>query len=222
MKRIIVLGAGGHGQVVADILLAMAQKANDLVVAGFLDDNPQLWDRTLLGLAVLGPPDALSKIAHDGVIVAIGDNKTRIRITSDLLARGECLVSAIHPHAVLGTDVQVGAGSMICAGVVVNAVTIIGQSVILNTGCTVDHHCMVGSYSHVAPGAHLGGEVTVGEGSLIGIGASILPCRRIEAQAIVGAGAVVIDDVPTACTVVGVPGRRVSGRTRVLRSPSSR
>jgi sugar O-acyltransferase (sialic acid O-acetyltransferase NeuD family) len=205
MKRIIILGAGGHAQVVADIIFAMSQSRADVIAAGFLDDDPCLWATSLLGIPVLGGLSTLREVSHDGILVAVGDNRTRARITRDLQACGETFFSAIHPRAVIGTGVRIGQGVVICAGVVVNTATEIGDGVVLNTGCTVDHHCRIGAFGHIAPGVHLGGEVAVGEGTFVGIGASVIPRRCIGAWAAVGGGAVVIRDVPDGLTVVGVP-----------------
>jgi len=207
VRHILILGAGGHAQVVADIILAMSRDGRELLVSGFLDDDSRLWKRSLLGIPVLGPLGSLREFPHDGIVVAIGDNRTRCRIHVSLTEGGETLVATVHPRAVLGTGVRIGLGSMVCAGVVVNTDTEVGESVILNTGCTVDHHCLIGSYSHVAPGVHLGGGVILGEGAFVGIGASVIPRRRIGTWATVGAGAAVIRDVPDGETVMGVPAR---------------
>jgi sugar O-acyltransferase (sialic acid O-acetyltransferase NeuD family) len=207
VKSVLVLGAGGHGQIVADILLAMAREGCAVEAVGFLDDDASLHGKTFLGIPVLGPRSALRSFHHDSLVVAIGDNRKRSLIVREVLESGERLVSAIHPKAVIARDVSVGAGSMICAGVVVNTATFIGEAAILNTGSTVDHHNAVGPYSHIAPGAHLGGNVTIAEGAFIGIGAAILPRCRVGAWATVGGGAAVTRDVPDGQTVVGVPAR---------------
>ena len=96
---------------------------------------------------------------------------------------------------------------MISAGAVVVTASRIGRGVILNTGCTVDHHSVIGDYAHIAPGAHLGGEVSVGALSIVGIGAVVLPRCRVGAGCTIGAGAVVTADVPDGATAVGVPAR---------------
>ena len=210
MKRIVILGAGGHGQVVADILLAMAEASSSFSVVGFLDDDPSNWGKQFLGLTVLGPLKSISDIPHEGVVAAIGNNKARSQVVSSLHEQGEHLISATHPRAVLGTGVRIGPGSMICAGVVVNTGAEIGEGVILNTGSTVDHHCRIGRCSHIGPGAHLGGDVVIGEGVLVGIGAAVLPSRRIGSWSVVGAGATVTEDIPDGWTVVGKPARRVA------------
>ena len=175
----------------------------------FLDDEEA--GQTVFGLKVLGRLDELARVPHDAVIVAIGDNRARAEVLGRL--RSENVVSAIHESTVVARSVEIGAGTMIGPGVVVNPLVRLGEGVILNTGCTVDHHGHIGSYVHVAPGAHLGGNVELGEGAFVGIGASIAPGVRVGAWAIVGAGAAVVSDVAAGTTVVGVPARPLAKGT---------
>ncbi len=206
-QRILIIGAGGHGQVVADILLQAITGGSNCRPIGYLDDNPHRHGQRLLGLPVMGPLAALADIPHDGIVIAIGDNHTRAHLFAELTARGERLVSAIHPSAIIAADVVIGPGTMICAGVIVNPGSVIGANVILNTGCTIDHHNQIGDHAHIAPGVHTGGEVVIGTGALIGIGAIVMPRRRVGSWSIVGAGALVQRDVTDAATVVGIPAR---------------
>ncbi len=207
MIRVMILGAGGHAHVVADILLRAHEAGANCQPIGFLDDNSSLTGTAIIDLPVLGTIAQLAEFDHDALIVAIGDNRTRARIFESVRARGEHIVNAIHPAAVLAPDVRLGEGVMICAGVVVNTGTVIGDNVILNTGCTVDHHNHIGHHAHIAPGVHLGGDVTIGQGTLVGIGATVIPQRTIGAWSVIGAGSVVTKDIPAYATAVGVPAR---------------
>ncbi|MCJ2165734.1 MULTISPECIES: acetyltransferase [unclassified Pseudodesulfovibrio] len=201
--NILIIGGGGHARVVADILLSM----EDMEPLGYV--TPDACPGTLgpLGLAVLGDDTCVAGLDHDGVVVAVGDNRLRHRIFARLVGAGETLVNAVHPSAIIARDVEMGVGCMVCAGAIVNTGTIVGDNVILNTGCVVDHDCTISGHAHVAPGVKLAGNVVVGAGALVGVGASVIPSVLIGEEAVVGAGAVVVDDVPPRQMVMGVPAR---------------
>jgi sugar O-acyltransferase (sialic acid O-acetyltransferase NeuD family) len=209
MLNVLILGAGGHAQVVADILMRAHNAGEQIELVGFLDDDSVSHGRTMLGLPVLGSIRDLACIVHNALIVGIGDNRTRKRLFDQMQQQGESSIIAEHPTAVVAPDVSIGPGTTICAGVVINPGSVIGANVILNTGCTVDHHNRIGDHAHIAPGVHLGGAVHIGEGTLVGIGATIVPNRRVGPWSTVGAGAVVVDDIPASVVVVGVPARVV-------------
>ena len=208
--KVLIVGAGGHGQVVADILLAQRAAGHDVDVVGYLDDDAALQGAERLGIRVIGPLRVRSTIPHDAVIVAVGDNTRRARLTRELT--GATALIARHPSAVVASEAAIGDGSMICARAVVGCASRIGRGVILNTGCTVDHHAQIEDFVHVAPGVHLGGNVSIGQEALVGIGAVVLPGVSIGRGAIVGAGAVVTRDVADRTTVVGVPAAGLRAR----------
>jgi sugar O-acyltransferase (sialic acid O-acetyltransferase NeuD family) len=216
---ILIVGAGGHGQVVADIFRACrdAGVASDQVA--FLDDDRACHGRSLIGSPVIGPVSRSSDIPHDAVIVAIGDNLTRARVFLRFADAGEQMAIGAHPRGTVAGDVILGPGSVVCAGAVINTGTTIGCNVIVNTGATVDHHSVIGAHAHIAPGVHMGGAVHVGDGALVGIGATVLPGVRIGEWSTVGAGAVVTADVPPHATVIGVPARVLTA-TRAVSSLS--
>ena len=164
--------------------------------------------KQFLTLPVLGTIDQVSTIAHDAVIVAIGDNRTRQRLFETLYQQNASWWRAA--SAIVAPDVEIGPGSMICAGAIINPGSTVGTNVILNTACTADHHNHIAAHAHIAPGVHLGGEVTVGSGALIGIGATVMPGCHIGALSVIGAGAVVIHDIPDGTTAVGVPARALA------------
>lgn len=205
--KIVVLGASGHGQVVADILFQMWTKGREMEIVGFLDDDPELKGRRVLGLPVLGPLADLPATPHDAVILGIGDNRDRARVYAELVAARKRFVTAIHPSAVLAPDVIVGQGAVLAAGAVANPGAVIGENAILNTCCSIDHHCQIAPHAHIAPGAHLAGRVSVGEGAFVGIGSCAVPGIAIGAWSVVGAGAAVTASVPDGITVAGVPAK---------------
>jgi sugar O-acyltransferase (sialic acid O-acetyltransferase NeuD family) len=205
--NVLVLGAGGHTTVVADILMRARDAGEQINPMGYLDDNTEAQGHNLLGLPVLGKITDLEHVAHDAAVIAIGENQTRRRLFDQLQRQGERFAVAKHPGAVIAPDVSIGPGAVICAGVVINPGSIIGANVILNTGCTVDHHNRIGDHAHIAPGVRLGGEVQIGEEALVGIGAAVLPHCRIGPWCVVGAGAVVLNDIPEGAVAVGVLAR---------------
>ena len=206
--NVLLLGAGGHGQVVADVIRSQEHAGEDVRFLGYCDDRAGAL-RASLGTEILGTLSESGAIQHDAVIVTIGDNSIRRRIFELATQRGARMTIAKHPSAIVARDARVHDGSMICAGVVINTQAVIGANAIINTAASVDHHCRIGDHVHLAPGVRLGGDVEVGEGALVGIGAVVLPGKRIGAWATVGAGAVVIDDVAPNATVVGVPAKRI-------------
>ena len=209
MAGVLVLGAGGHAQVVGDILIQAFSKEGEHELIGFLDDDPALIGLEILRKPVLGTLSQINEFAHDDIIIGIGGNKMRSLIFEKHKAQGEHFINAVHPDAVLASNVKLGEGIVICAGVVVNTGTVIGDNVILNTGCTVDHHNNIGNHAHIAPGVHLGGEVTIGDGALVGIGAIVMPQRRVGSWSVVGASALAHRNVPSHVSALGIPAQVV-------------
>jgi len=205
---VLILGAGGQGRVVLDILRAAGQYQP----AGFVDADPGLTGTQITGLDVLGQIDSLPRLRQQNIsraIVAIGDNRARLGFAQLLLEQGFELVNAVHPRAHLALGVRVGQNVVIAAGAMVCTQATLDDSVIINTGAIVDHECQIGRGVHIAPGAVLAGRVRVEEGAFVGLGARVIQRLTIGAFATVGAGAVVLEDVPADITVVGVPARRL-------------
>lgn len=208
-RRCVILGCGGHGRVVLDILM----NAGQYDAIGFVDSNPQMAGRRVDGIQVLGPPTELPRIRDEldaaRAIIAVGDNGARRALADHVEAMGFTLINAIHPSANLARNVTLGRNIVIAAGALVCAHCQIGDSVILNTGCLVDHESLIGTATHICPGARLAGRVTVESGAFVGIGATIIQSIRVGFEAVVGAGAVVTEDVAPMSTVVGVPAREI-------------
>lgn len=206
---VVIIGAGGHGRVVRDILSAEGKYR----AVGFLDADPALAGEWVDGLEVLGHVNLLPKLRRQkvkGIIIGIGDNRTRQQYAHLVEQDGGFeLINAIHPAAVVSPGATIGRNVVIAAGAVISTSARLSDSVIVNTNAVVDHECLIAPAVHIAPAAVLAGRVSVGIGALVGLNATILPCLHIGEEAIIGAGAVVIDDVPPHATVVGVPARLI-------------
>jgi len=208
-RSCLILGCGGHGRVVLDILMQGTQ----FEPVGFVDSNREYAGRRIDGIPVVGHPDQLAdfraSLNVDRAIVAVGDNGIR-RVFADRLERqGFELINAIHPSANLARNVTLGRNIVVAAGALVCAHCQIGDSVILNTGCIIDHESLIGTATHVCPGGRVAGRVTIESGAFVGIGATIIQSIRVGCEAVIGAGAVVIADVAPMSTVVGVPAREI-------------
>ena len=192
-NRIVILGAGGHGRVAADI--AGLCRYEEIL---FLDDAD------IPGTA--GKTADYMKFAENAdFFVAVGNNSVRRKLQRMLWSNGCSVVSLIHPSAVLGSNVRIGVGTVVMAGVIINTGASVGDGVILNTACSVDHNCRIGDFSHVSVGAHLAGTVTLGNQVFIGAGATVINNITVTDGCIVGAGAVVIRNISDKGTYVGVP-----------------
>lgn len=203
-KTVYVIGAGGHAKVVVSTL-----QTAGYVVKALFDDDQSLWGKRIFGIPVCGPIDELKDMKTVQTVVAIGDNKTRRRIV-------QCLpqanwVTVIHPAAYVHASAMLGSGTVVFAGAVIQPEAHVGTHVIVNTGATIDHDCNLANYVHLCPGAHLAGNVVLKEGVFFGIGAVGVPGIKIGAWTVVGAGAVVICDLPENVTAVGVPARPTKG-----------
>jgi sugar O-acyltransferase (sialic acid O-acetyltransferase NeuD family) len=205
---LVVLGAGGHGKVVAD-----AARAAGIHVVAFADADPARRGTRLLGLPVLdGELEALRAFCErEGAqtVVAIGENATRRRVFEALRAGGVPLANVVHPSAVLAPEVTLGVGVVVMAGVIVNVSSVIGDNAILNTGVRLDHDNTLGAHAHVSPGVCTGGEVKIGEGSHLGVGVSVRNRVSIGAWSVIGVGAAVVSDLPDGVVAYGVPARVV-------------
>lgn len=203
-NKLIIIGASGHGKVVADIAIKM----NKWQSITFLDDDESI--KASIGLEVIGKTaDAFTYKEEANFFVAIGSNTTREKIQEKLIEQGLNVVSLIHPSAVIGTDVEMGIGTAVMAGVVINSSTRIGNGCIINTSSSVDHDNVIEDYVHISPGVNVAGTVKVGKGSWIGIGSVVSNNVNICSGCKVGAGAVVVEDITEPGSYVGVPVRRV-------------
>jgi len=203
-NKLIIIGASGHGKVVADIAIKM----NKWQSIAFLDDDESI--KASMGFEVMGKTaDAFIYKNEADFFVAIGNNATREKVQEKLIEQGLNVVSLIHPSAVIGTDVEIGIGSVVMAGVVINSSSRIGLGCIINTSSSLDHDNVIEDYVHISPGVNMAGTVSVGKGSWLGIGSIISNNVNICSGCKVGAGAVVVKDITEPGTYIGVPVRKI-------------
>ena len=198
MKRLIIIGASGHGRVISDI--ARLRGYTEIV---FLDDDPDI--KECGEYPVIGSVSLIHNTNGD-CIVGIGNSLTRKRIQEMIPV--DRVVTLIHPNAIVGSHVEIGRGTVVMAGAVLNYGCQIGSGCIVNTCASVDHDSKVGDYVHVAVGSHLCGSVSIGDHSWIGAGSVVSNNISICANSMIGAGAVVVNDIVEPGTYSGVPAKR--------------
>jgi len=198
MDKLIIIGASGHGKVVAEIARLCGYK--EII---FLDNDSSI--HSCSGYPVLGADNLVSQLSGD-VFVAVGNAEIRKRLMER--EHGRRFPALIHPSAVVSNSVEIGEGTVVMAGAVINPEAKIGRGCIINTGSSVDHDCVVSDYVHVSVGAHLSGTVKVGERTWVGAGVTINNNISICEGCMIGAGAVVVRDITESGTYIGVPAKK--------------
>jgi len=206
-RGLLIVGAGGHGKVVADA----AREQGQWTRLAFLDDNPRLAG-PIVGLPLLGGVKAAAGLRHEyrDVVVAIGNTDRRLGLIEELGRQGFKPAVVCHPSASISPFATLHPGCVVFAQSAINADAVLGRGCIVNTGATIDHDCVLADGVHLSPGAHLAGGVTVGHGAWIGIGACVRENVIIGEAVIVGAGAAVVDNIDADLTVIGVPAKPLS------------
>lgn len=194
---ITLLGAGGHARVII-----AATKAAGLTISRILDDNESSQGTEILGVPVTG---RIAEFKDGPAFIGIGSNIIRSRLDAAFPSAEWAVI--IHPASFVDPTVDVGPGTLICAGAVVQPECVLGRHVIINTSSSVDHECHIASYAQVAPGAHLGGRITLGEGAMAGIGSSIHQGSKMGAWSTLGGGAFLKGSLDEGVVAVGIPAR---------------
>lgn len=203
MKPIVIIGAGGHGKVLAAALLRTRTP-----IQGFVDADPALWGASVLGLTVLGGDEVLtSDMLLVNGIGSTGRPARRREMFERMKEKGFSFASVIDPTAIIGPEVQIAEGAQVLAGVVLQPGVFVGRNSIVNTRASIDHDASLGAHVHVAPGAVLSGNVIVGDEVHIGTGACVRQGARIGSGSVIGVGAAVVSDVAENSLVAGVPAR---------------
>ncbi len=206
MRRLAIIGAGGHGRVTAEAALLAGW--SEII---FYDDNRPKKKKNKAWRVAGGVVDFLENPSqYDGVFVAVGDNLLREKIMRRIIKAGIPIVSIYHPSAVISQFSVIGKGSLVLANSVINPFCNIGDGVIINTSAVVEHDCLIENFAHVSPNVSIGGTVTIRKSCWIGIGSTIKNNVTIEEKAVVGMGAVVTKNVDFGVTVVGIPAMPVS------------
>ena len=201
-KNVVIIGASGHGKVIADIIVSNSDK-----VVGFLDDNEEVQGKSILGFPVLGKVSDYKKYNDCEFVIAIGNPYIRKKIAEMLNVKWH---TAIHPRAVVSQlGVEIGEGTVVMANAVINPDSKIGKHCIINTSVVVEHDNVLADYVHISPNAALAGIVTVGECTHIGAGTSTKQMVNIAPNCVIGAGSVVVKDIKESGTYVGVPARKI-------------
>jgi sugar O-acyltransferase (sialic acid O-acetyltransferase NeuD family) len=205
MLDLVLIGAGGHGREVLDVVDAINAQRPTYRVVGFLDDgdpDPGLIEGR--GYSILGPSTEAPAIGV-AFVLSLGSSRDRKAIDGRLRATGLESPVLVHPHATIGPDVELGPGCVVTAGVRFGNHIRVGRHGHVNMNSTVHHDCVLEDYVTLSPGVHLNGNVVVREGAFFGTAATVIPGHEIGAWATIGAGAVVVRDVAAGVTAVGVP-----------------
>lgn len=206
-KKVVIIGAGGHAKVIADIIL---KRADTLI--GFLDDNIKVGTKidNQKGFEVLGKVNTSLELQEKDseleFIIGIGNNNIRKNIAEEYDLK---YYTAIHPTANIGFGVVIKEGTTIMANACISPSTYIGKHCIINTAAIVEHDNIIKEYVHISPNATLAGTVVVGVKSHIGAGATIINNVNVTSNVIIGAGAVVTKDITESGTYVGVPAKKI-------------
>ncbi len=206
---LIIIGAGGMGREVFSWLTQEIIEKKEHKILGFIDDNPNALGDLSYPVKIVGNIIDYMPRKTERFILSILEPKTRMKIASILMAKGAVFYTLVHPSAVIGTNVRIGGGSVICPNCILTNDIDIGQFVFINTSSTVGHDVVIGDFTSINGKVEITGNVKVGTGCLFGVGAKVIPGRHIGDGATIGAGSVVIRNVPEGVTVFGNPAKRI-------------
>lgn len=205
MKNIIIIGAGGHASVIIDIIESMRNVGHEVRIQGLLDDRKDITE--FMGYKILDKINnaPLYNYKDTEFVIAIGNNRIRKEIAKKFNELK--YFTAIHPTALIGSNVNLKSGTVVMPRAIINANTYIGSHVIINSGSIVEHDNVIDDFAHISPGTTLCGGVTVGESTHIGANSTVIPCKKIGSNSVIGAGSVVVNDIISNVVAVGIPAK---------------
>ena len=208
--KIVIVGAGGFGKEVLLTLNDCNKHRKKFDVLGFIDENKSLYGKKINKKPVLGGLDwfANKKPKDVSCIIAVGDSKIRQKVVKKLEKFKIKFQTIIHPSVICSKFVNIGEGTVIQAGSIINPDTKIGKHVQINMDCSVAHDCTLKDFVTLAPGVHVNGENVIGEGTFLGTGAVTRDKIKIGKWSIIGAGTVIIKDAKQFSLYIGVPGKK--------------
>jgi len=208
-KNLVILGAGGFAREVAWLVSEINQyRPGSLNLIGFLERETNRVGQVINGVPVLGVEDVRWYLPELYAVAAIGDTKAKERAVQEAQGIGCQFLTLIHPNVKYDRPtVVIGSGSIICAGCILTVNIIIGSHVIINLDCTVGHDCIIEDYVTISPGCHLSGHTVVRKGANLGTGVVTIEKQSIGAHSIVGAGGVVVNEIPPNVIAVGIPAK---------------
>lgn len=208
MKNIVIIGAGGFGREVAWLIEEINKVSNEWNLLGFVDDNEEIQNTEINGYKVVGNLEWLRKQKLN-VVCAIGDPLVKKVVMEKLVDSNNSYPVLIHPSVIYSKQVVFGEGSIICAANIITTNIEIGKHVIINLDCTIGHDAKLGDYTTVLPSVNISGYVDTGQCVSIGTGTAVIQGVKIGENSIIGAGAVVVKDIPKNCTAVGAPAKPI-------------
>lgn len=213
MKDIVIIGAGGFGREVAWLIEDINKQSNQWNFRGFIDENIANHGKVLNGFEILGGLEWFNKNQDIYYVCATGNPKVKKEIIEKCRKYRVKAATLVHPSVIMWDKNVVGEGSIICASNIITVNINIGNHVILNLDCTIGHDSIIQDYCTILPGVNISGNVTIESGCEIGTGSAIIQGISIGANTILGAGSVLIKDLPESCTAVGVPAKIIKIRT---------
>ncbi|NLF02410.1 MAG: acetyltransferase [Anaerolineales bacterium] len=212
-RDVVVYGTGGVGRQAVQIIDDLNADGAAWSLVGYLDDDPARAGTELHGVPIVGAGEWLTAHAHVDVVIAIGSPKTRWHVARRVRALGHTrFATLVHPSASIGARCQIGAATIIYPGVLIDTDVTLGEFVLVNKACTLGHDAQIGAYTTLSPGVNLGGAAHIGAGCDLGINSCTVQGVVVGAWSVIGAGAVVLGELPSNVTAVGVPAKVIKQR----------